>query len=127
MLSAKFLTTLFGATFIFAGLIGFVPNPLVAPDGIFAINAAHNIVHILTGVAFLIGSALGFARMTLLGIGVAYVVVTIVGFLTTGDYLLGFIHINLADRWLHAGLALAILVAGFISHDTGQTSKRAAS
>ena len=55
MLSSKLLANLFGLAFIFAGLLGFVPNPLVAPDGVFAVNTMHNLVHIVTGVAFLAG------------------------------------------------------------------------
>ena len=51
MLPAKLITNVFGGTFIFAGLLGFVPNPIVAPDGVFAVNAMHNMVHVLTGGA----------------------------------------------------------------------------
>ncbi|MEO1889799.1 MAG: DUF4383 domain-containing protein [Cycloclasticus sp.] len=47
-------------------------------------------------------------------IGVAYVAVTVIGFLASGDMLLGIIHINEADRWLHLVLAAAILGSGFI-------------
>ena len=73
MLSSKLLANLFGLTFIFAGLLGFFPNPLVAPDGVFAVNTMHNLVHILTGIAFLAGGYAGFARQTILVIGIAYV------------------------------------------------------
>ena len=31
--------------------------------------------------------------------------------------LLGMVHINEADRWLHLGLAIAILASGFVSSD----------
>lgn len=118
MLPSKLLTTLFGVTFVLVGLLGFVPNPIVAPEGIFAVNAMHNLVHVLTGLAFLAGGTLGHGRNTLIGIGVAYVAVTILGFLTSGNMLLGLIQINAADRWLHAMLAAVILAAGFVaSHD----------
>lgn len=129
MVSAKVLAQVFGVTFILSGLLGFIPNPIVAPDGIFAVNAAHNLVHVLTGLAFLAGAWLGHGRATVLGIGVAYVGVTILGFLTTGDTLLGLIHINTADRWLHAGLAAAILTSGLWLTDAhgDSTSKAAAS
>ena len=117
MIPAKILTTLFGVTFILAGLLGFVPNPIVAPDGIFAVNAMHNLVHILTGAAFLAGGYLGYAPQTVIGIAVAYVAVTVLGFLTPGDTLLGLVHINVADRWLHAALAAVILAAGYVATD----------
>ena len=115
MLSSKLIANLLGATFIFAGLLGFVPNPIVAPDGIFAVNAAHNLVHVLTGAAFIVGAWSGHARITILVIGIAYVAVSALGFMTTGDTLLGLVHINLADRWLHVFLAAAILGAWWIS------------
>ncbi|MGI9383729.1 MAG: DUF4383 domain-containing protein [Methyloligellaceae bacterium] len=126
MIPGKVLTVLFGGTFILVGLLGFIPNPIVAPDGLFAVNAMHNLVHVLTGVAFLAGGFLGYGRRTIMGIGVAYVAVTILGFLTTGDMLLGVIHINAADRWLHAMLALVILLAGFVaSHDRTTSASKA--
>ena len=115
MLSSKFIASVLGATFVLVGLLGFVPNPIVAPDGIFAVNAAHNLVHVLTGLAFFAGVWDGHARITILAIGIAYVAVTALGFVTTGDALLGLVHINLADRWLHAFLAVAILGAWWVS------------
>jgi hypothetical protein len=114
IITSLLVARVFGATFVLAGLFGFVPNSVVSPDGLFAVNAMHNLVHILTGVAFLAGAQIGYARKTTIGIGVYYVAVTLIGFLTRGDMLLGLIHINDADRWLHAGLAVAILSAGII-------------
>ena len=106
----------FGSVFILAGLLGFVPNPLVAPDGFFAVNAMHNLVHLLTGAAFLFGGLLltGKERLTIQVVAGAYVGVAILGFLTSGDMLLGIVRLNEADRWLHVGLALAILTAALI-------------
>ncbi len=37
---------------------------------------------------------------------------SILGFLTTGDTLLGVVHIKVADRWLHIELAATILALG---------------
>ena len=124
MIDAKLLARLLGATFVAVGILGFIPNPLVSPDGIFAVNTMHNMVHIVTGIGFLAGSVAGKSRVTLLGIGLAYVVVAIVGFITPGDMLLGMIHINEADRWLHAGLAVAILGAGMLSRERAFANRR---
>ena len=52
MLSSKNITIVFGSTFILVGLLGFIPNPLVSANGIFEVNAMHNLVHLLTGAAF---------------------------------------------------------------------------
>lgn len=105
----------FGVTFVLAGFLGFVPNPLVAPHGVFAVNFAHNMVHVLTGVVFLVAALRYPDRSDLFikAVGAGYVVVTIAGFLTSGTMLLGLVHINQADRWLHLGLAAVILAAGF--------------
>ncbi|WFL77728.1 DUF4383 domain-containing protein [Altererythrobacter arenosus] len=117
MIEAKILARVLGATFIGVGLLGFVPNPLVAPDGIFAVNTMHNLVHIVTGAGFLIGASMGKSRATIIGIGIGYVAVAVLGFMTDSHLLLGMIHINEADRWLHAGLAIAILAGGFLSKE----------
>lgn len=106
----------FGIVFILAGFLGFVSNPLVGPHGIFAVNLAHNLVHIGTGAVF-VGAALRFADkadLVFKAVGTAYVVVTVAGFLTSGNMLLGLVHINDADRWLHLGLAVVILAAGVV-------------
>ena len=45
-----------GWTFVAVGIFGFVPNPLVSSDGFFVVNAPHNLVHFLTGAAFIFGA-----------------------------------------------------------------------
>ena len=122
MISAKLIASLFGAVFLLVGLLGFTPNPIVSPDGIFVVNAMHNLVHILTGAAFLAGVYFGYPRATTLGIGVYYIAVALIGLMTEGDMLLGFIHINTADRWLHVGLAVVILAAGFVASRKTETA-----
>jgi hypothetical protein len=103
-----------GVILILVGLLGFIPNPLVSADGIFAVNAAHNLVHIVTGLALLIGAlALNQSQMTLRVVGIAYALVAILGFFS-GDMLLGFIHMNAADRWLHVLIAIVLIAAGWV-------------
>ena len=114
MITPLLVARVFCAIFVLVGLLGFIPNPIVAPDGLFAVNAMHNLVHLLTGAAFRAGAQFGYPRQTTIGIGVYYVAVTLIGFLTKSDMMLGLIHINVADRWLHAGLAIAILSAGVL-------------
>ena len=113
MLNSKNLTIIFGTTFILVGLLGFTPNPLVSTNGIFEVNAMHNLVHLLTGAAFLFGGLIleGKEDITLKAVTTAYFGVALLGFLTSGSTLLGVVHINEADRWLHFGLAIGMLVA----------------
>lgn len=116
MINIKMVALVLGAVFIAVGILGFIPNPLVSPTGLFAVNVMHNLVHVLTGLAFVLGSVLlpGKEALLVKSIGVAYFAVAILGFFTSGDMLLGIVHINEADRWLHLGLAIAILAAGFV-------------
>lgn len=116
MLSSRTVGLALGVTFILACVMGFIPNPLVSPDGLFAVNVAHNMVHLVTGLAFIGGTLVYSGREDLVikVIGTLYSLVAILGFLTEGDMLLGFVHINQADRWLHLGLAIAILACGFM-------------
>ena len=104
---------IFAAAFLAAGTLGFVPNPLVSPDGIFAVNALHNVVHILSGLVFVAGVLwLGQPRLTLLVLGTVYLIVALLGFVTLGDMLLGLVRVNMADDVLHLLFAIAILGAG---------------
>ena len=113
MLSSKNITTSFGSVFVLVGVLGFIPNPLVSSEGIFEVNAMHNFVHLLTGTAFLIGGLVldGKEDITLKAVTAAYFGVALLGFLTSGNTLLGLVHINEADRWLHLGLAMSMLGA----------------
>jgi len=110
--NASFLAKLFGAVFVFIGLTGFLPNPLYSEVGFFAANAAHNLVHVLTGAVFLAGAYVGRPLLTIRTVAALYVVVAILGFVTAGDMLLWFVHVNDADRWLHAVLAATFAALG---------------
>ncbi len=115
-MNTRSISLLFGVIFLAVGILGFTPNGLVAADGIFAVNAIHNLVHILTGIVFLVAVIKYpvYEARVLKIVGVAYVAVTILGFLKSGNMMLGLIHINQADRWLHLNLAVAIMGAGFL-------------
>ena len=113
MLNSKIICVAFGTVFLLVGLVGFIPNPLVSSEGIFETNLMHNFVHLLTGAAFLFGSVIleGKEQATLKTVTAAYFGVALLGFFTSGNMLLGLVHINEADRWLHLGLAMAMVVA----------------
>ena len=76
-----------GWTFVASGTLGFIPNPLVSPDGFFVVNALHNFVHLLTGAAFIFGAIWfeGKEALVVKSIGVAYLAVAGLGFATSGD------------------------------------------
>ncbi len=101
-----------GIVFIVVGILGFIPNPLVSPTGLFAVNTLHNVVHLLSGAIILAGVYSFGSALGLKIIGIVYAIVAILGLVMGGDMLLG-IAMNMADHWLHVVLAVIILIAGF--------------
>jgi hypothetical protein len=117
-MTARLAAIVIGIVFLAVGILGFIPNPLVSETGLFAVNTVHNLVHIVSGLVLLAGAytALGSA-MGLKIIGVIYGLVAILGLIVGPGMLLGLIHINAADNWLHVLLAVVILAAGFLLPD----------
>jgi hypothetical protein len=113
-MNAKTAALGLGFVFIIVGVLGYVPNPIVGPSGIFVTNTVHNLVHIGSGIVLLLGaySSLG-SSLALKVVGVVYAIVAVLGFLMPGDMMLGMVAMNGADRWLHVALAIVILYAGF--------------
>ena len=114
----KTMAAVFGIVFLAVGILGFVPG--ITDDGhllgIFHVNTAHNIVHILSGIAALIaaGASLTAALYYFRIFGALYALVAILGFATGGDEpLLGIIANNPADNWLHLAIAVVALTLGF--------------
>src|SRR5262245_43494822 len=127
-LNAKTAGIVIGAVFVIVGIVGFIPNPLVSPTGLFAVNTAHNLVHLLSGAAILVCALSGVATALSLQIfGVLYALVAILGFFLHGEMLLGLIRVNHADHWLHVLLAVVILAAGFLlpAEQTSSAPRRA--
>jgi hypothetical protein len=117
---AKTMAVLFGIVFLLIGILGFVPA--VTKDdmllGIFHVNAAHNFVHLLSGVAALICgmTGIGASRTYFKIFGVVYGLVAVLGFMNPGEHtmLLGLISNNTADTWLHVAIAAVSLIIGFM-------------
>ncbi len=125
---AKPFAQVLGAVLLLVGILGFVPA--LAPGGkllgIFAVDAIHNVIHLLSGVVGLIaGSAAAgrYARAYAGIFGAVYALVTVVGFVQ-GTTVLGLISVNLADNLLHTAIALASLAVFFAA--AGRTRVAAA-
>jgi hypothetical protein len=113
------MAVLFGVVFLVVGILGFVPAVTKGEMllGIFHVNTAHNAVHLLSGVvALLCGmSGVGASRWYFRIFGLVYALVAVLGFLNPGDtMLLGLISNNMADTWLHVGIAAVSLLIGFM-------------
>jgi hypothetical protein len=114
-MNAKTAAIVIGVVFLAVGILGFIPNPLVSPTGLFVVNPAHNVVHLVSGAVLLAGAYTAFgASMALKIIGVVYGLVAVLGLYMGSGMLLGMIAINHADHWLHVALAIVILAAGFL-------------
>jgi len=112
------LGTLWGVLFLFGGVLAFVPG--VTKDGmyfgVFMVNTAHNILHILSGIAFLIASLVGArpARLWFKIFGGFYLALAAVGFVVGDGLIFGLIMNSPFDSWGHAALGLILLVIGFV-------------
>jgi len=114
----KTAALLFGIVFLLIGILGFVPA--VTPDngmllGVFHVNIAHNIIHLASGVVFLLCGMAGAgpSRTFFQIFGIIYAVVAVLGFYYGDNALLGLISNNTADTWLHVVLAVVMLFLGF--------------
>jgi len=111
------LGTLWGVLFLFGGILAFVPG--VTKDGmyfgVFMVNTAHNILHIVSGIAFLIASMMGpkLARLWFKIFGVSYLALAAIGFVVGDGLIFGLIMNSPFDSWGHAALALILLMIGF--------------
>ena len=113
-----------GVALIGAGLLGFIAgNPIASadPNALFRVNAAHNIVHIVTGVLAL-GIALGTRGVTLangtIGFGALYAIVAVL--LIVDPTFFGLFNdapTNAADHVLHAALAIVSLALGYMARE----------
>ena len=110
-----------GVALIGAGLIGFVPgNPIAseAESALFRVNAAHNVVHLVTGaLALAIGLGTRGTQLAngLVGFGALYAVVAIL--LIVDPTLFGIFAdapANAADHVLHAALAIVSIALGYM-------------
>lgn len=119
-MTAKTAALLFGLIFLAVGLLGFIDNPIVGTSekAIFHADKVHNIVHIVSGALFVLvalaapGASAGF----LILFGLVYLAIGVVGFVTIGKEgmakLLGFLHVNAADNYLHVALGIVIFLVG---------------
>ena len=109
---------LFGIIFLTVGVFGFIPGLTQHEHllGIFHVNAAHNAVHIVSGIAALICGSISThaARMYFRIFGLVYGLVAVLGFVNGDRPIFGIISNNMADTWLHVGIAAVSLLLGFM-------------
>src|SRR5438034_9727882 len=127
------LAALAGAVFLAVGVLGFIPGITTHYGdlsfagsgsgakllGIFQVSVLHNIVHVLFGVTGLaLAKTAESARTFLIGGGVVYLGLWLLGIVGGGDW----IPADSADNWLHFGFGLGMIGLGFV---TGRSIARA--
>jgi len=121
-MNTKTAAVIWGFAFLAIGALGFMSNPIVgeSENAIFHADKVHNIVHIVSGVLFLLvamaapSASGGFLKL----FGIVYLGLGIWGLVQIGDApmttLLGFLHVNANDNYLHIGLGALIFLTGFM-------------
>ena len=118
-----------GAAFLVVGVLGFVPGITSHYDemsfaghsgalllGLFAVSVLHNLVHLLFGVAGLLGARnTQFSRAFLVVGGGIYVFLWVYGSAIGEHTGANFLPINTADNWLHLGLGAAMILLGVVT------------
>lgn len=120
----KTYATILGWTFVVVAVAGFFLTgfgDFFGVDGetliLFGINPAHNLIHLVLGVTYLIGSRASEAgaRAVVLVLSSAYLLVGVLGLLLM-DTSANILAINQADNVLHLAVgALGIAVVAFAS------------
>ena len=120
------IAALVGIVFLLIGVLGFIPGitahygelSFAGHDsgakllGIFQVSILHNVVHLLLGVAGLVlARTVEGARTFLVGGGVVYLVLWLLGVVSAGDW----IPVNTADNWLHLLIGIGMLGLGFVA------------
>ena len=112
---------IFGAIYILIGIVGFTATTGIGffatngglLMGIFEVNLAHNLVHLLFGAALFIAALAGpkLSALANAGSGGVFLLLGLAGlFLVDSQY--NFLALNVADNVLHFGSAAVLLAVG---------------
>lgn len=115
---AKTLATIFGVILVLLGLLGFVSNPLIGVNALFAADAVHNLIHIILGAILLIVAfwAESGSMLWLKIIGVVTFLLGLIGIFSvpsSGGLLLGIAWTNGAANWLHLVIGIIIFAGAY--------------
>lgn len=129
MSTARKILLVFGVVYVLIGVLGFIPGITVAGPqpgqglllGIFAVNALHNVAHLLLGAAMIWGAmTAGMERAVSRTLAGVFVVLVLASFIAP---ILEALPLNLADTLLHLASALVFAAVGWGM--TGRTAEHA--
>jgi hypothetical protein len=120
---AQVYALVIGLTLVVAGVVGFFYNASFSTGdgserdallGILDVNGWNNIVHIASGaIGLFVAGSYGGARVYALGLGVVYLLVTLLGFIAgDGEEILNLIPVNTEGNFLHLLIGIAGIGAG---------------
>jgi len=118
----KTFAIIIGAILVLLGILGFISNPLIGANALFATDGVHNLIHIVFGAILLI-VAFWSSRDSVLWlkiIGSVVFLLGLIGILTVpsiGGMLLGIAYTNGASNWMHLIAGIVIFVAGMYGKD----------
>ena len=127
----KKFALIFGAMYVIAGILGFIPALVTPPEGmvgmdvqaghghlfgLFPVNFWHNIVHVAVGIWGVLaardfGAAVTFARVS----AVLFAALTILGLIPATNTLFGLVPLYGHDIWLHALTTALTAYFGFVA------------
>ena len=126
-MTTKTAALVFGLVFAVVGILGFMasPPPPDAPPltmdhghgmvlGLFPVNTAHNVVHLLFALLGIAAWAGGWARTYFQVLTVSYGVLTVMGLIPATQTTFGLIPIWGNDVFLHGAIAAAAAYFGFV-------------
>lgn len=113
----------FGVVLLVAGLLGFFLAPNGMLFGILDTDFTQNAVHTIAGIiALIVGfKATGMARTFFRVLGVVYVIVAVLGFVS-GSTVLGLMSVNMADNVLHLAVGLVAVWVGFMMKSRAESN-----
>jgi Domain of unknown function (DUF4383) len=124
--SVQSLAAVVGVVFVVVGVLGFVPGITTHYGsmsfaghgsgaklfGIFQVSILHNLFHLVFGlVGLVLAKTAEGASNFLIGGGVVYLALWLLGVIGAGDWL----PANTADNWLHFLLGIGMLGLGFVA------------
>lgn len=109
---------IWGILFLLGGILGFVPGITNHEMflGFFMVNTPHNILHLISGILFLIAAGIGAkeARLWFQLFGGFYFFLGLIGFKAGDGLVFNLISSSLIDSWGHVFLGIVLLLTALL-------------
>ena len=136
-MQTRYFALIFGIVYALVGVLGFIPGVTASPPagapglavdagygyllGLFPINALHNLVHLVVGLAGMAAhSSVTGARAYARGLVALFAILTVMGLFPGLDTTFGLIPLFGHDVWLHAVTAAAASYFAFAARPAEQ-------